>query len=126
MLPKGKDRFEFDVTYQLYLLEDTTIHVMAAHLHPFAIALSFVDATTKETLFTFNCDNYDEKRVLKHVPVYSSAEGIPVKADHDYKLVLETDNPSDGFSDMMALLFLYLADTKMDEHLLKTYYSNLN
>jgi len=123
VLPKGKDKYEFDITYQLYIFEDTTVHAMAAHLHPFATAFSLVDATTNETLFTFNCDNYDEKRGLKHVPVYSSAEGILLKGDHDYKLVLETDNPTDAFSDMMAVLFLYLADTQMDEHLSKTYYS---
>lgn len=126
VLPKGKERYEFDITYQLYIFEDTTIHAMAAHLHPFATAFSLVDATTNEIIFTFDCDNYDEKRGLKHVPVYSSSEGIQLKGDHNYKLVLETNNPTDGFSDMMAVLFLYLADTQMDQHLAKTYFSDLN
>ena len=41
------------------------------------------------------------------------------KADHKYKLILETNNPSTGFRDMMAVLFLYLYDKEMDENLKK-------
>ena len=34
-----------------------------------------------------------------------------------YKLILETNNPSTDFRDMMAVLFLYLYDKEMEEHL---------
>lgn len=122
ILPKGEEHYEFDITYQLYLLEDTRVHAMAAHLHPFATQFTLFDETANEIVYTFDCDNYDEKRGLKNVPVYSSAEGIQLYAEHRYKLILETNNPSDGFSDMMAVLFLYVADAEMDAHLAETVY----
>jgi len=118
-LPEGKTHYEFDVTYQLYLQEDTTIHAMAAHLHPGAETFILFDSTTNEAVFTFNCENYSDKLGLKYVPNYSSAEGILLKADHKYKLILETNNVSTGFRDMMAVLFLYLYDKEMEEHLKK-------
>lgn len=118
-LPEGKTHYEFDVTYQLYLQEDTTIHAMAAHLHPGAETFILFDSTTNEAVFTFNCENYSDKLGLKYVPNYSSAEGILLKADHKYKLILETNNASTGFRDMMAVLFLYLYDKEMEEHLKK-------
>jgi len=117
ILPEGKSRYEFDVTYQLYLQEDTTIHAMAAHLHPGAETFMLFDTTLGEPVYTFDCENYSNKIGLKHVPSYSSEEGILLKADHEYKLVLETYNPSTDFRDMMAVLFLYLYDTEMEAHL---------
>ena len=117
VLPEGQHQYEFEVTYQLNLKEDTRIHAMAAHLHPHAQSFSIFDMTTNELVFTFNCENYDKKIGLKHVPSYSSTEGLPLMADHRYKLILVTNNPSDGFRDMMAVLFVYVYDREMDEHL---------
>ncbi|MBL4663756.1 MAG: hypothetical protein JKY22_09445 [Flavobacteriaceae bacterium] len=104
-LPEGKTRYEFDVTYQLYLQEDTTIHAMAAHLHPGAETFILYDTTEDKPVYVFNCENYTNKVGLKNVPSYSSEEGILLKADHSYKLILETYNPSTDFRDMMAVLF---------------------
>ncbi|NND62311.1 MAG: hypothetical protein HKN48_03865, partial [Flavobacteriaceae bacterium] len=71
-LPEGKTRYEFDVTYQLYLQEDTTIHAMAAHLHPGAELFMLYDTTLDEPVYVFDCENYKDKVGLKHVPTYSS------------------------------------------------------
>lgn len=117
VLPEGKQRYEFEITYQLGLREDTTIHAMTAHLHPRAEKFILYDITLDEEVHTIQCENYDEKIGLKNVPVYSSEQGIPIKADHRYKLILETSNPSEGFSDMMAVLFIYIYDAEMDAHL---------
>jgi hypothetical protein len=117
VLPEGQHQYEFEVTYQLNLKEDTRIHAMAAHLHPHAQSFSIFDITENKTVYTFNCENYEEKIGLKKVPSYSSSEGIPLMADHRYKLVLVTNNPSDGFRDMMAVLFVYVYDREMDEYL---------
>ncbi|MEL6810248.1 MAG: hypothetical protein AAFP76_02815 [Bacteroidota bacterium] len=117
-LPEGKMHYEFDVTYQLYLQEDTTIHAMAAHLHPGAETFILYDVTLDQPVYTFSCENYTEKVGLKHVPSYSSKQGILLKADHKYKLVLETYNPSSDFRDMMAVLYLYVYDREMEEVLI--------
>ncbi|WP_233273939.1 hypothetical protein [Altibacter lentus] len=117
ILPEGNHRYEFDVTYQLELKEDTTIHAMAAHLHPHAQSFTLYDITEETAVYTFECENYNNKIGLKKVPVYASEEGLTLYADNSYKLILETKNPSEGFSDMMAVLFVYLYDREMDDHL---------
>ena len=117
VLPKGTHVYEFEVTYQLKLQKDATIHAMAAHLHPNAVSFSLIDETTGEEVYTINCENYDHKIGLKNVPIYSSTEGLPIYRDHRYKLRLLADNPREGFSDMMAVLFIYLYDEEMDKHL---------
>ena len=117
VLPKGEHLYKFNVTYQLRLTENTTIHAMAAHLHPDAQKFTLYDLTANRAVYTINCENYDEKIGLKDVSTYSSEEGLPLYADHEYELQLHTYNPSDGFRDMMAVLFIYVYDREMDEHL---------
>jgi len=126
VLPKGKYHYEFNITYQLNLKEDSRIHAMAAHLHPNAESLTLYDITLCEAIHTFHCENYPDRIGLKNVPVYSSEVGIQLKADHQYKLILETYNPYSGFRDMMVVLFLYLYDREMDEHLNNSNLSGLD
>jgi len=117
VLPKGEHLYKFNVTYQLQLNEDSRIHALAAHLHPDAQRFTLYDLTDDKPVHTIICENYDEKIGLKSVPTYSSVEGIPIYKDHEYELQLLTNNPSDGFRDMMAVLFIYVYDREMDEHL---------
>jgi len=117
LLPQGKHQYEFEVTYQLNLSEDTKVHTMAAHLHPHAELFTLYDITADAPVYTFNCTNYEEKIGLKNVPVYSDTAGLQLYKDHKYKLVLVTQNPSENFRDMMAVLILYLYDAEMDTHL---------
>ena len=41
---------------------------------------------------------------------YSSVEGIPIYADHEYEIVSVYDNPTDEPQDAMAVMFLYMLD----------------
>ncbi|MCW5520993.1 hypothetical protein J1N09_14180 [Aureitalea sp. L0-47] len=124
VLPKGEHLYKFDVTYQLHFEEDTTIHAMTAHLHPDAQRFTLYDLTADKEVYTIECENYEEKIGLKNVSSYSSVEGIPIYVDHQYELQLLTNNPSDEFRDMMAVLFMYVYDREMDEHLQSTNYLN--
>ncbi|MBT8256265.1 MAG: hypothetical protein KJO23_06975 [Bacteroidia bacterium] len=118
-LPEGETRYEFDITYQLNLNENTTIHAMAAHLHPGAQKFELFDITLNETVYSFECENYADKIGLKNVPNYSSVEGIELFSDHQYKLILDTYNPGTGFRDMMAVLFIYLYDKELEQVLIE-------
>ena len=117
VLPSGNQQYEYEVTYQLNLKEDTRIHAMAAHLHPHSQSFSLYDMTEEKVVYTFECENYDDKIGLKNVPTYSSSEGIALYADHKYKLILITNNTSSDKRDMMAVLYAYVYDREMDEHL---------
>ena len=81
------------------------------------MAFSLYDMTEDKVVYTFECENYDDKIGLKNVPTYSSSEGIALYADHKYKLVLITNNTSNDKRDMMAVLYAYVYDREMDEHL---------
>ena len=113
----GKDTYRFTITEQLKLKDSTTMHAIASHLHPFAETLSFRDQTTNETLFTAIAKNYSDKIGLENVSYFSSEEGVMLYPDHDYELVLETNNTTKINQDMMASMFVFLYDKEMDEKL---------
>ncbi|AUP78065.1 hypothetical protein [Flavivirga eckloniae] len=116
----GEATYKANITEQLQLLEDTTLHLIASHLHPFSESLSFRDKTIDSTLFTSKAKNYKNKIGLKEVTYFSSETGIKLYTDHDYELVLKTNNTSKINQDMMASMFMFLYDKEMDERL-KTY-----
>lgn len=111
----GKDTYSYDITTQLQLRDSTTMHAIATHLHPFAETLSFRDKTTDSTLFVSKATNYTDKIGLKNVSYFSSEQGVMLYPDHDYELVLETNNTSDVNQDMMASMFVFLYDAEMAE-----------
>lgn len=111
----GKNRYTYDVTKQLQLKDSTTMHAIATHLHPFAETLAFRDKTIDSTLYVSKAENYIDKIGLKNVSYFSSEEGIMLYQDHDYELILETNNTTDINQDMMASMFVFLYDKEMDD-----------
>ena len=120
----GKATYSYTITEQLQLEDNTTMHHIATHLHPFAETLAFRDKTTDSTLFISQAENYKDKIGLKRVTSFSSIEGVMLYKDHEYELVLTTNNTSNINQDMMASMFVFLYDKDMDEKL-KAYNSNL-
>jgi hypothetical protein len=113
----GKERYRYDITSQLQLKDSTTMHHIATHLHPYAETLSFKDKTLDSILFTAEAKNYTDKIGLKNVSSFSSKEGIMLYPNHNYELILETNNTSDINQDMMASMFVFLYDKEMDDKL---------
>ena len=54
--------------------------------------------------------NSAEKIGLERVESFTSVEGIPVYADHEYELVSVYENTSAEAQDSMAIMFLYMLD----------------
>ena len=79
----GKEMYKYDITHQLQLKDNTTMHHIATHLHPFAETLAFRDKTLDSTLFVSKAENYIDKIGLKKVTYFSSKEGIMLYPDHD-------------------------------------------
>jgi len=113
----GEATYSSDVTKQLLLTDSTTVHFMVAHLHPFAESLSLVDKTIDSTLFTSKAENYTDKIGLTKVSSYSSKLGMMLYPNHQYELVLKTNNTSNVDQDMMASIFMFLYDKEMSEKL---------
>lgn len=109
-IPKGEEVLGTVVTKMLNLEFDTHIHYIGAHLHPFATSLSLVDLTTGDTLHTIYASNHPDKVGLRNIESYSSAEGIPVYASHEYAAISSYNCNDDGEHTAMATLFMYLRD----------------
>ncbi|WP_033955949.1 hypothetical protein [Psychroserpens jangbogonensis] len=113
----GKDNYSYDITHQLQLKDSTTMHHIAAHLHPFAETLALRDKTADSILYVSKAENYTDKIGLKSVSYFSSAEGIMLYPDHKYELVLQTNNSTTVNQDMMASMFVFLYDKEMHDKL---------
>jgi len=106
----GRETLITPVSWILKLSSDTTVHAISTHLHPFAESLELVDVTAGRSVFKSRADNYSEKIGLSRVQGYSSEEGIPIYADHDYELISTYNNTTSEDQDSMAVMLLYLRD----------------
>jgi hypothetical protein len=109
-VPPGIDVNRTLVTHWMSLPFDTTVHYIAVHLHPFATSLELRDLTSNETLFESQATASATGIGLERVESFSSAEGIPVYADHEYELVSIYNNTTSVDQDSMAIMFLYMID----------------
>lgn len=110
----GREENHTLVTQSMALPFDTTVHYVAAHVHPFAESISLHDLTTGETVFTSRAHNFEDRIGLREVEYYASAEGFPIYADHQYEVVSIYENTSGVDQDSMAVLFLYALDTEFE------------
>jgi hypothetical protein len=111
VVPPGRQENHSLVTHWLSLSEDTTIHAIAVHLHPFAESLALHDLTTGETVYKAIARGPKESIGLNDVDFFASPDGIPIYKDHQYEVVSVYNNVSGVDQDAMAIMFLYMRDT---------------
>ena len=109
-VPPGRDVNHTLVTQWMDLPFDTTVHHIAVHLHPFATSLELRDLTADTSVFRSDVRNSADKIGIERVESFTSVEGIPVYADHEYELVSVYENTSAEAQDSMAIMFLYMLD----------------
>lgn len=110
----GRHTNQTFATHMMNLPYDTRIHTIDTHLHPFAESLELRDLTTQETLFRAEATMLSEGHGVERVDTYSSPEGIPVYADHEYAIITTYDNTSGVPQDAMASFYLGLHDIDFD------------
>ena len=110
IVPPGHHFYTTEITPQLNLPFDTTIHYATIHVHPFARGMELRDLTTGIIIFRLNSHDWADRIGVEHVDEFKSSEGIPIFHDHRYQLTAEYDNTSDSKTDAMAILYLYLLD----------------
>jgi len=108
VVPPGRHSYHTRVTDQLALPYDTTVHFAAAHLHPFAESLQLFDITTGKTVLRLAAKQRENGAGLAEVERYSSAQGVPLFADHEYDLIADYDNTTATDQDAMATMLLYV------------------
>lgn len=109
LVPPGRQVIAQDVTHSMNIKEDTTIHYMWMHVHPYAESVALRDKTTGQTLWVGKAQNDPDKRraALVATDAYSSVEGLKVYKDHQYEFVSVYDNPTHHDVDAMASLWVY-------------------
>lgn len=117
VVPPGREENHTLVTKLLNLPFDTTVHYIAAHMHPFGESIRLVDLTEGKTLFESTVRPMTERLGIDHVDYYSSEQGIPLYRDHEYELISVYNNTSDQPRDAMAVLYLYLHDKELEANL---------
>lgn len=119
VLPPGREINRTPATKLLDLTTDTTIHYIAAHVHPFAESVTLRDLTTGEAVWTSRARQAEGKVGVAEIEHFSSVEGLPLYKDHAYELESVYDNTSGVDRDAMATLFLYLRADDLDADALR-------
>ena len=109
----GHHIYKTEITRQLNLPFDTTIHYATIHVHPFARAMELRDLTTGETIFHLTSQDWPDRIGVAHVDEFKSKEGVRILRDHRYELTAEYDNTSGTNTDAMAILYLYLLEKNL-------------
>lgn len=111
VIPFGADTIQTNVTKMLDLQEETRIHFISVHLHPFAEALELWDITEDKLLYEAEFTKDSLNFGFKEIDFYSSKEGIKVYPDHQYELI-SAYNCTDSLNEhsAMAVMYLYLKD----------------
>ena len=95
------------------------LHAAAVHVHPFASSLTLWDKTAKKAIFTSKMTNHKNKIGLSNINSFCSETGIWMYENHEYELVLETNNTTKVTQDMMGSMFLFFYDGELDSILNK-------
>jgi hypothetical protein len=109
----GRHVYETEITPQLNLPFDTTIHYATIHVHPFAREMELRDLTTGQTILQLHSRDWTDRIGVAHVGELKSAAGIPIFRNHRYELSAEYDNTSGAKTDAMAILYLYLLEKNL-------------
>jgi hypothetical protein len=107
---QGRHIYKTEITPQLKIPFDTTIHYATIHVHPFARGMQLRDLTTGETILSLGSHDWPDRVGVAHVDEFKSIGGIPIFRDHRYELTAEYDNTSGLNTDAMAILYLYLLE----------------
>jgi hypothetical protein len=110
IIPAGHNLYRTEVTPQLNLPFETTIHYATIHVHPFARWMELRDITSGETVLRLNAYDWTDRVGVAHVDEFKSERGIPIHHDHRYELTVDYDNNSGAKSDAMAIFYLYLLE----------------
>ena len=115
MVPPGtqKTRTRFDDLVAV----DSTVHYVAVHMHNHGRYMRMTDVSTGEVLWQSDVE-YEKCRVqIKKIPFYSSAEGFPMYANHEYEFEALYDNTTDHDVDAMAMIYLLPPERGPKHHL---------
>ena len=107
----GEERVSVtSVSEEMGIPFDTTVHYITSHLHPYARWQELRDKTSGDVLYRVSVHPSKDGSALEEIPAYSSIDGLPLRADHDYELATCYQNTSEEPITAMSIIFLYCLD----------------
>ena len=119
VIPQGIKSYRSSINEQLQIKDSARLHFSAPHVHPFATSISVFDKTENKMVFTCKVTNYKNKIGLQKIETFSSEKGIWLYSNHEYELVMTTNNTSKIDQDMMGSMFLFFYDEELDRQISK-------
>ncbi len=116
MTPPGKHTYRSEVSAQMDLPFDTTVHYVTGHLHPFGKAMKLIDLETGKLVFQITAACLQDRLGVSAMSEITALEGVPIFKGRRYELVAEYDNTSPAEIDAMAILYLYARDQLPEKH----------
>ena len=117
VIPFGKKIYRSSITEQLQIKDSLRLHFSAPHVHPFATNIGIYDKTLNKMVFNCKITNLGNKIGLSKIETFSSKTGVWLYQNHEYELVLTTNNTTKSDQDMMGSMFLFFYDQELDNTL---------
>lgn len=116
MVPPGRQELAEDVTRQMNIKRDTTIHYIWMHIHPYAESVEIWDKTANKSLWKGTCQNdpNPKRAAILSTDHYSSTTGLKVYKDHQYELRSVYNNVTDHDVDAMVSVWMYARSYEKD------------
>lgn len=124
MVPPGRHVYVTDVTDQLRLNFDTTVHYATAHLHPFGESIFLRNKTTGKTIITLKSKDYSRKKTVAFMEEFTFPEGLPINQNDQYELIITYNNPTEKPTDVMGIVYLYMLDKNFEKSSLPTEFAS--
>jgi hypothetical protein len=87
--------------------QDTTVHYIWMHVHPYAESIEPRDQTAGSVVFKGRVTNDAHRAAVLATEGYADVQGMPVYRDHRYQLVTVYNNTSSHDVDAMSALWMY-------------------
>ncbi len=119
VIPVGEKKYSSSITNQLQIKDSLRLHFSAPHVHPFATNIGIYDKTLKKMIFNCKVTNLKNRIGLSKIETFSSDDGVWLYQNHEYELILTTNNTSKINQDMMGSMFLFFYDKELNDKINK-------
>jgi len=107
----GEKTWKTPCTKMIDIKNETMVHFISVHIHPFCEWVRLVDVTQNDSIVFFSkIKNFSNKIGLEQISTFSSVHGLKINPDHRYFLETHYNNTDTIVHTAMATMFLYCAE----------------
>ncbi len=119
MVPPGRHEYRTFLNKGLGLPDDVSVHLITAHMHPYAESVELWDRKEDKLVFKANAKNFSDKIGVQHIDHFASTQGMELYKDHIYEIKSVYDNPTDKPIDAMGMLYIFYHEPGFDKTMVR-------